>query len=65
MITTDVVVNVGDAGKRKPDPDFYVYMLKQLKIEPGCCIFIDDRYCYYSLNNYKVDMVYLLYPYSE
>ncbi|KAK4433025.1 Flavin mononucleotide hydrolase 1, chloroplatic [Sesamum alatum] len=30
-------------GKRKPDPDFYMDILKHLKIEPACCIFIDDR----------------------
>ncbi|XP_042034560.1 flavin mononucleotide hydrolase 1, chloroplatic-like [Salvia splendens] len=30
-------------GKRKPDPDFYMDMLKHLKVEPTSCIFIDDR----------------------
>ncbi|XP_057778540.1 flavin mononucleotide hydrolase 1, chloroplatic-like isoform X2 [Salvia miltiorrhiza] len=30
-------------GKRKPDPDFYMDMLKHLKVEPTCCVFIDDR----------------------
>ncbi|XP_057801741.1 flavin mononucleotide hydrolase 1, chloroplatic-like isoform X1 [Salvia miltiorrhiza] len=29
-------------GKRKPDPDFYMDMLKHLKVEPTCCVFIDD-----------------------
>ncbi|CAA0829283.1 Haloacid dehalogenase-like hydrolase (HAD) superfamily protein [Striga hermonthica] len=30
-------------GKRKPDPDFYMDILKHLNVEPACCIFIDDR----------------------
>ncbi|KAL3630901.1 Flavin mononucleotide hydrolase 1, chloroplatic [Castilleja foliolosa] len=30
-------------GKRKPDPEFYMDMLKHLNIEPACCIFVDDR----------------------
>ncbi|XP_011077197.1 uncharacterized protein LOC105161259 isoform X2 [Sesamum indicum] len=30
-------------GKRKPDPDLYMDTLNHLKIEPACCIFIDDR----------------------
>ncbi|KAK4385724.1 Flavin mononucleotide hydrolase 1, chloroplatic [Sesamum angolense] len=30
-------------GKRKPDPNLYMDILKHLKIEPACCIFIDDR----------------------
>ncbi|KAK6136039.1 hypothetical protein DH2020_030205 [Rehmannia glutinosa] len=35
-------------GKRKPDPDFYMDILKHLNVEPACCIFVDDRYCPYS-----------------
>ncbi|KAH9734505.1 Flavin mononucleotide hydrolase 1 chloroplatic [Citrus sinensis] len=30
-------------GKRKPDPDFYSEVLRQLKVDPANCIFIDDR----------------------
>ncbi|KAL9426925.1 hypothetical protein AB3S75_033663 [Citrus x aurantiifolia] len=30
-------------GKRKPDPDFYLEVLRQLKVHPANCIFIDDR----------------------
>lgn len=30
-------------GKRKPDPDFYMDILKHLNVEPECCVFIDDR----------------------
>ncbi|CAM8888627.1 unnamed protein product [Rhodiola kirilowii] len=30
-------------GKRKPDPEFYVEVLRHLQVEPADCIFIDDR----------------------
>lgn len=30
-------------GKRKPDPDFYLEVIKHLKVDPASCIFIDDR----------------------
>ncbi|KAJ8753632.1 hypothetical protein K2173_025623 [Erythroxylum novogranatense] len=30
-------------GKRKPDHEFFMEVLGNLKIEPGSCIFIDDR----------------------
>ncbi|KAK9293031.1 hypothetical protein L1049_021015 [Liquidambar formosana] len=30
-------------GKRKPEPDFYLEVLRHLQIEPASCIFIDDR----------------------
>ncbi|KAH6829456.1 Haloacid dehalogenase-like hydrolase superfamily protein [Perilla frutescens var. hirtella] len=30
-------------GKRKPDPDFFMDILKHLKVDPAGCIFIDDR----------------------
>ncbi|XAR71160.1 Soluble epoxide hydrolase [Bertholletia excelsa] len=30
-------------GKRKPEPDFYLEVLRQLDIEPANCVFIDDR----------------------
>ncbi|KAL8540537.1 hypothetical protein ACS0TY_001973 [Phlomoides rotata] len=30
-------------GKRKPDPDFFMDILKTLNVEPECCVFIDDR----------------------
>ncbi|KAJ4721488.1 Haloacid dehalogenase-like hydrolase family protein [Melia azedarach] len=30
-------------GKRKPDRDFYMEVLRHLKVEPGNCVFIDDR----------------------
>lgn len=30
-------------GKRKPEADFYEEVLKHLNVEPGNCIFIDDR----------------------
>ncbi|XP_051138416.1 flavin mononucleotide hydrolase 1, chloroplatic [Andrographis paniculata] len=30
-------------GKRKPDPEFYTDILKHLKVDPACCVFIDDR----------------------
>ncbi|KAL2482233.1 Haloacid dehalogenase-like hydrolase (HAD) superfamily protein [Forsythia ovata] len=30
-------------GKRKPDPDFYLDVLKHLKVEPANCVFVDDR----------------------
>uniref|UniRef100_A0A5B7ATH9 Uncharacterized protein n=1 Tax=Davidia involucrata TaxID=16924 RepID=A0A5B7ATH9_DAVIN len=31
------------SGKRKPEPEFYLEVVRQLDIEPGSCIFIDDR----------------------
>ncbi|KAA8538917.1 hypothetical protein F0562_025609 [Nyssa sinensis] len=31
------------SGKRKPEPEFYLEVGRQLDIEPGSCIFIDDR----------------------
>lgn len=30
-------------GKQKPDPDFYSEVLRYLEVEPGSCVFIDDR----------------------
>lgn len=30
-------------GKMKPDLNFYLEVLRQLKVDPGNCIFIDDR----------------------
>lgn len=30
-------------GKRKPDPVFYLEVLKHLDVEPASCVFIDDR----------------------
>ncbi|KAL2941577.1 Flavin mononucleotide hydrolase 1 chloroplatic [Bienertia sinuspersici] len=30
-------------GKQKPDPGFYSEVLKNLEVEPGSCVFIDDR----------------------
>lgn len=30
-------------GKRKPDPDFYLEVIRHLKVDPTSCIFIDDR----------------------
>ncbi|CAN0830322.1 Flavin mononucleotide hydrolase 1, chloroplatic [Linum grandiflorum] len=30
-------------GKRKPDPDLYLEVVKQLQVDPGSCIFVDDR----------------------
>ncbi|XP_021890926.1 flavin mononucleotide hydrolase 1, chloroplatic [Carica papaya] len=30
-------------GKRKPDPDCYLEVLKHLNVHPASCIFIDDR----------------------
>ncbi|XP_074272416.1 flavin mononucleotide hydrolase 1, chloroplatic-like [Silene latifolia] len=30
-------------GKQKPDPEFYSEVLSVLDVEPGSCIFIDDR----------------------
>ncbi|PSR98834.1 Phosphoglycolate phosphatase [Actinidia chinensis var. chinensis] len=30
-------------GKRKPEPDFYLEVLRHLDVEPASCIFIDDR----------------------
>ncbi|GKV53529.1 hypothetical protein SLEP1_g60050 [Rubroshorea leprosula] len=30
-------------GKRKPDPNFYLEVLKHLGVDPASCIFIDDR----------------------
>ncbi|XP_031249835.1 flavin mononucleotide hydrolase 1, chloroplatic-like isoform X2 [Pistacia vera] len=30
-------------GKRKPDPDFYLEVVRHLKVDSGDCIFIDDR----------------------
>ncbi|KAH7854213.1 hypothetical protein Vadar_011436 [Vaccinium darrowii] len=30
-------------GKRKPDPDFYLEVLRHLDVEPASCVFIDDR----------------------
>jgi FMN phosphatase YigB (HAD superfamily) len=32
------------AGKRKPSPDFYLHAVDHLNIDPGNCIFIDDRF---------------------
>ncbi|ANM60960.1 Haloacid dehalogenase-like hydrolase (HAD) superfamily protein [Arabidopsis thaliana] len=31
------------AGKRKPDPEFYLEVVGHLGVEPCDCIFIDDR----------------------
>lgn len=31
------------SGKRKPSPDFYLHAVDYLNIDPGNCIFIDDR----------------------
>ncbi|XP_059628681.1 flavin mononucleotide hydrolase 1, chloroplatic [Cornus florida] len=31
------------SGKRKPEPDFYLEVLRHLDIDPASCIFIDDR----------------------
>lgn len=30
-------------GKRKPDPDFYLEVIRHLRVDPTSCIFIDDR----------------------
>ncbi|OIT03345.1 hypothetical protein A4A49_36654 [Nicotiana attenuata] len=30
-------------GKRKPDPDFYLEVVKHLNVEASSCIFVDDR----------------------
>ncbi|CAL1361788.1 unnamed protein product [Linum trigynum] len=30
-------------GKRKPDPDLYLEVVRRLQVDPGHCIFIDDR----------------------
>ncbi|XP_031249796.1 flavin mononucleotide hydrolase 1, chloroplatic-like [Pistacia vera] len=30
-------------GKREPDPDFYLEVVRHLKVDSGDCIFIDDR----------------------
>ncbi|XP_034683598.1 flavin mononucleotide hydrolase 1, chloroplatic [Vitis riparia] len=30
-------------GKRKPEPDFYLEVLRHLDVEPASCVFIDDR----------------------
>ncbi|XP_060212456.1 flavin mononucleotide hydrolase 1, chloroplatic isoform X1 [Lycium barbarum] len=30
-------------GKRKPDPDFYLEVVKHLNVEASNCIFVDDR----------------------
>ncbi|CAN6725013.1 unnamed protein product [Malus baccata var. baccata] len=30
-------------GKRKPDPEFYLEVVSHLKVDPGSCIFVDDR----------------------
>lgn len=30
-------------GKQKPDPEFYSEVVRYLEVEPGSCIFIDDR----------------------
>ncbi|XP_048227382.1 flavin mononucleotide hydrolase 1, chloroplatic isoform X2 [Ricinus communis] len=30
-------------GKRKPDPAFYLEVLRNLKVDPTNCIFVDDR----------------------
>ncbi|KAG8380293.1 hypothetical protein BUALT_Bualt06G0000600 [Buddleja alternifolia] len=38
----DVVITLVNVGKRKPNPEFYLDVLKQLKVEPTCCVFIDD-----------------------
>ncbi|KFK42385.1 hypothetical protein AALP_AA2G249200 [Arabis alpina] len=32
-----------NAGKRKPDPEFYLQVVGHLGVEPCDCIFIDDR----------------------
>ncbi|KAM1387652.1 hypothetical protein ACFX2I_033639 [Malus domestica] len=31
-------------GKRKPDPEFYLEVVSHLKVDPGSCIFVDDRF---------------------
>ncbi|KAF7805266.1 flavin mononucleotide hydrolase 1, chloroplatic [Senna tora] len=31
------------SGKRKPDPDFYIEVLRHLNVDPPNCIFMDDR----------------------
>ncbi|CAN1132175.1 Flavin mononucleotide hydrolase 1, chloroplatic [Linum perenne] len=30
-------------GKRKPDPELYLEVVKQLQVDPSSCIFVDDR----------------------
>ncbi|XP_048424527.1 LOW QUALITY PROTEIN: flavin mononucleotide hydrolase 1, chloroplatic [Pyrus x bretschneideri] len=30
-------------GKRKPDPEFYLEVVRHLEVDPGSCIFVDDR----------------------
>jgi putative hydrolase of the HAD superfamily len=33
----------GDIGLRKPDPQIYIHMLGDLRVEPGQVVFVDDR----------------------
>jgi len=38
----DPLVLSGEVEMVKPDPDIYLYLLKEINREPGECIFIDD-----------------------
>ena len=39
----DDVYASGDVGMRKPDPDFFRYVLDKIKIAPDRVIFVDDK----------------------
>jgi putative hydrolase of the HAD superfamily len=39
----DIVVTSGDLGIAKPDTEIYEHTARQLGVEPGECVFIDDR----------------------
>lgn len=38
----DAVVISGEVGLRKPDADIYLLAARQLGVEPGQCVFVDD-----------------------
>ena len=42
-LITMAIILFPHAGKRKPEPDFYLEVLRHLDVEPASCIFIDDR----------------------
>jgi len=39
----DYIFNSAEVGLLKPDPKFFQYILKKLKVEPKECLFIDDN----------------------
>lgn len=38
------LIRVCTSGKRKPDPEFFLEVVRDLKVDPASCIFVDDRF---------------------